>query len=82
MSEMAAVKIKPDMIKPFRGNVGDDVEAWIQKIELVGSLTGVKDMACFWYCYLEIDVLSIGYFVSHVIVSFMGLRIFYLDRPA
>lgn len=33
MSEVAAVKIMPDMIKPFGGNVGDDVAAWIQKVE-------------------------------------------------
>lgn len=53
MSEMAAVKTMPDMIKLFGGKVGDDVEAWIQKVELAGNLTGVKDKACFIPLYLE-----------------------------
>ena len=45
------------VIKPFSGE--GDVSAWLAKVELVASLTDVKDVAKFLPLYLEGGALSL-----------------------
>ena len=50
-------KISTDMTKPFNGE--GDVASWLKKVELVGKLTGVKDLALLIPLYLEGGALAV-----------------------
>ena len=56
-SKMAGRLDASRVIKPFNGE--GDVSAWLAKVELVASLTGVKDVAKLLPLYLEGGALSL-----------------------
>ena len=54
---MSEVKITSDMVKPFTGD--GDVVAWLKKIQLVGKLKKISDLASLIPLYLEGDALAL-----------------------
>ena len=52
-----STKITSDMVKPFLGD--GDVVAWLEKVTLVASLSGVKELEKFIPLFLEGSALSV-----------------------